>query len=130
MYLESINAQRGAGLPVALFVITVLALIVVGMGQLQQSTAGAVSLQIQSQRAFYAAESGAQVGVYKVFNGSNCAAYAETLNFGSGALSACSAAVNCSAQSNGSEELLTITSSGQCGSGPDLARRQIEVRVR
>lgn len=53
MYPERLHHQQsGAGLPVALFVITVLALLVIGMAQLQESSSKAVSLQIQSQRAF------------------------------------------------------------------------------
>jgi len=59
----SLKSQTGAGLPIALFVITVLALLVIVMAQLQQGTGESLSLQIQSQRAFFAAESGAQVGV-------------------------------------------------------------------
>mgnify|MGYP003667482956 CR=1 FL=1 len=47
------NRQRGAGLPIALFIITVLALIVTSMAQQQESTGAAVSQQILSQRAFY-----------------------------------------------------------------------------
>lgn len=54
MYPEPRNLvnQGGAGLPVALFIITVLALLVTGMAQLQQASGDSVSLQIQSQRAF------------------------------------------------------------------------------
>lgn len=49
---RSPQKQQGAGLPIALFIITVLALLVVGMAQLQERSGQAVSLQIQSQRAF------------------------------------------------------------------------------
>lgn len=130
MFPDHSQKQRGAGLPVALFVITVLALIVVGMGQLQQSTGGAVSLQIQSQRAFYAAESGAQLGVYEVLDGSGCSAVTASVSFSHGALSNCSAQLACSPESNGTEQLYTVSSTGQCGSGADFASRKIEVRVR
>jgi MSHA biogenesis protein MshP len=62
MYPEnSYKQQAGAGLPIAIFIVTVLSLIVLGMSQLQESSGKAISLQIQSQRAFFAAESGAQV---------------------------------------------------------------------
>lgn len=53
MYPEKCSKyQNGAGLPIALFIITVLSLIVLSMGQLQESSGKAISLQIQSQRAF------------------------------------------------------------------------------
>lgn len=122
--------QAGAGLPLALFVITVLALIVAGMAQLQQSTAGAVSLQVQSQRAFYAAESGVQVGVYNVLNNNSCASAGGALDFNNGALSNCAANLNCSSRSSGGITVFTVTSRGVCGAGPDRAERTIEVRVR
>ena len=126
--------QRGAGLPVAIFIITVLALIVIGMAQLQQSSGDAVSLQIQSQRAFYAAESGAQIAVRKVLEADSCGAISSPLIFGAGALSDCSAALDCESVSaaigGGGNTVFTIESVGQCGAGPDGARRIVEVRVR
>lgn len=126
--------QRGAGLPVAIFVITVLALIVIGMSQLQQSSGDAVSLQIQSQRAFYAAESGAQIAVRKVLDADDCGAISSPINFGAGALSACSASLSCesatAAIGGGGNTVYSIESTGQCGTGPDSASRLVEVRVR
>lgn len=128
--------QRGAGLPVALFVITVLALIVAGMSQLQEGSARSVSLQIQSQRAFFAAESGAQVGVFEVLGASDCAAVTSPLAFNSAGLGDCEAVLSCSSldadiEGNSAlETIYTITSTGQCGAGSDFAAREVEVRVR
>lgn len=132
--------QRGAGLPIALFVITVLSLIVVGMAQLQQSSAQSISLQIQSQRAFFAAESGAQVAVAQVFAG-GCASVTNQ-NFSTAGLRSCSATLQCSNPPQGfdangdgdtndpGELVYTLTSTGVCGTGPDRAQRVVEVRVR
>lgn len=130
------SSQRGAGLPVALFIITVLALLVVGMAQLQESSGRSVSLQIQSQRAFLAAESGAQVGVAQVLDGASCAALTSPKNFSATGLNGCRAQVSCDSvqadiEGNSAlETVYTITSAGQCGSGFDGARRVVEVRVR
>lgn len=127
--------QRGAGLPIALFIITVLALLVIGMAQLQQAGGESVSLQIQSQRAFFAAESGAQVGVREVLDAGNCSAISSEVSFSSSGLNGCRAALSCeSVTANisgpGGNTVFSIESRGQCGAGPDRASRVVEVRVR
>lgn len=129
-----LDKQRGAGLPVAIFVITVLALLVAGMAQLQESGAQSVSLQIQSQRAFYAAESGAQVAAADALYNSVCDAGPKSLDYTEAGLISCSADLSCSVEEvdiNGDgndESVYTIKSVGQCGSGAAL--RTVEVRVR
>ncbi|MCR8916421.1 hypothetical protein FDP08_19865 [Marinobacter panjinensis] len=136
------NRQNGAGLPVALFIITVLALLVLGMAQLQESSSESVSLQIQSQRAFFAAESGAQAGVASVLNDADppsvCPALGSSwsVNFPSAALAGCEAAIFCSSADtpgiggSGGNRIYSLASTGQCGSGPDRAERSVEVRFR
>ncbi|XOZ33305.1 hypothetical protein ACMDCT_14005 [Halomonadaceae bacterium KBTZ08] len=133
---RSFRCQRGAGLPVAIFLITVLALIAVAMTQLQQSTGASMGQQILSQRAFYAAESGAQVAVTEVLGGGSCSAMTSNLNFSDGALKGCEAALTCQSVdgdidgSPAEETVYTIASEGKCGSGDETSRRTIEVRVR
>ncbi|MBW4936493.1 hypothetical protein [Marinobacter sp. F4206] len=133
---SSIDKQIGAGLPVALFVMTVLALLVVVMAQLQQGSAEAVSLQIQSQRALFAAESGAQVGVREALEGGSCSGITSPKTFTSSGLAGCRAVMTCesvSAELTGkspAEEIYTLTSTGQCGNGMDRAERVVEVKFR
>ncbi len=128
--------QQGAGLPLALFLITVLALLVVGMAQLQQSTGQSISLQIQSQRAFFAAESGAQVAVAEALDAASCAAVSSSLSFSAGGLASCEAVLACDAvqadiDGNSSlETVYTLSSTGRCGAGSDFAQRIVEVQVR
>ncbi|AOY88873.1 hypothetical protein BKP64_12225 [Marinobacter salinus] len=130
-----LQRQSGAGLPIALFIITVLSLLVAGMAQLQQASGESVSLQIQSQRAFFAAESGAQVGVRDVLEGGSCSALNSPISFSVPALSGCNASLACeSVTANisgpGGNTVFSIASTGQCGSGMDQAVRVVEVRVR
>lgn len=129
---RSLVRQSGAGLPVALFIITVLALIVFGMAQLQESSGQSISLQIQSQRAFYAAESGAQIGARNALISGTCTS--DTVNFDTPGLSACSATLTCDSVTanigGGGNTVYSIQSTGQCGAGADQAARVIEVRVR
>ena len=113
---QSLINQQGAGLPVAIFVVTVLALVVFSMAQIQQGSGEAVSLQIQYQ-------------------GRACPAD-WTLNFTEDALSSCSARIRCAAEDasavpgSGGDTLYTINSRGRCGGGVDAAERVVEVRVR
>lgn len=133
---QSLIKQQGAGLPVAIFVVTVLALVVFSMAQIQQGSGEAVSLQIQSQRAFFAAESGAQVAVADVLHQGRACPADWTLNFTEDALSSCSARIRCAAEDasavpgSGGDTLYTINSRGRCGGGVDAAERVVEVRVR
>lgn len=126
--------QRGAGLPVALFIITVLSLLVLGMAQLQQSSGEAISLQIQSQRAFFAAESGAQVAVGEVLQTDDCSTVPANIAFPAAALSGCWAALRCQqidvTIDSRNYLVAQVTSDGQCGGGPDEANREVEVMVR
>tara|TARA_B100002003_G_scaffold40594_1_gene36218 strand:+ start:4960 stop:5370 length:411 start_codon:yes stop_codon:yes gene_type:complete len=132
---SSFQRQSGAGLPIALFIITILALLVIGMAQLQESSGQAVSLQIQSQRAFFAAESGAQVAVRDVLEAGSCSAVSSSIAFNASALDGCSASLSCDSvtaniQGAGGDTVFSIVSTGQCGGGVDEAQRVVEVRVR
>jgi len=122
--------QKGAGLPIAIFIITVLALLVLGMAQLQESSGQSISLQILSQRAFFAAESGAQVGVARVLadpDNPQCFAN-DTLSLPSSGLSGCNASIRCTdITGNG---LFEVVSEGGCGIGSERASRTVEVRLR
>ncbi len=134
--VHSFRYQCGAGLPVAIFVITVLALIAVAMTQLQQSTGVSISQQVVSQRAFYAAESGAQVAVTEVLGAGSCSAMTSKLNFSDGALSGCRATLSCQSVQDdidggpSDETVFTLTSDGVCGQEPEQASRSVQVRVR
>ncbi len=128
--------QQGIGLPIALFVITVLALLVAGMAQLQQGTGQAVSLQVQSQRALHAAESGAQLAVAEVLDAASCTGVPAVQVFSVGALRGCQAALSCAATApvplggSSGNQVFTLVSRGQCGTGNELASRVVEVGVR
>jgi MSHA biogenesis protein MshP len=129
--------EQGAGLPVALFVITVLALIVAGMSQLQESSSAAVSQQIQSQRAFFAAESGAQVAITEALRGASCSSVStSSLSFSVSGLNGCQVTSSCNSVDvdidgdSADETVYTLSSIGQCGSGAEQVSRTVEVRAR
>jgi MSHA biogenesis protein MshP len=121
--------QRGLGLATALFVITVMALLASLIFQLIRSNTQSTQEQIQLVRAFYAAESGVQFGLNKVFPpgppAAVCAAGPTTYNLAVDGLNQCTAAVVCSSVTVDSIDYYTITSTGTCG---DVSRT-IQVRA-
>lgn len=136
MYPDSVSpitAQRGVGLPMAIFMITVLALIVATMAQMQQGAAQRVGLDALSARAFYAAESGAQIALTRLFpapDGTGGTASDFSQSFNTGGLLGCSAAVSYLTATADGTNYYRIKSIGTCGSGESMGRRVVEVRAR
>jgi len=131
--------QRGFGLPLAVFIITVLALIGAAMVALTRTGQESVASEIQSTRAFYAAESGAQIALTYVLplaGGSigvaGCNALAINPAFTTAGLEGCTASVTCSGQTVNGDEYYTLTSEGECrfGASGNTARRRIEIMAR
>lgn len=136
MYLKkNINIQQaGFGLPSALFLIVVMMLIVAAINQLNDLNAQAYGREWLSQRAFYAAETGAQTAATLALNNSEAMpvcdnTYIENLALTAVGLNACVINVSCAIQTIGSETFITLTSTGQCGTGPDQATRIVQVRL-
>ena len=119
---------RGLGLPLAIFIITVMAFIALAINELSESGAKTVGVNVLSMRAFYAAESGANVVLAAAGTGAPCNS-ATTVNITSGnmqaGLSQCRASVTCTP--NGT--VYDITSTGICGSGAEQATRIVRVRL-
>jgi len=115
--------QQGIGLPVAIFVITVLAAFVVNMGYLVQDNATGRIEYVQSLRALLAAESGGDFGLNVLFDPSDATTYS-SLSCSSTPVSysftndpgmaGCSASVSCTSSSSSGETVYTITSVGTC----------------
>ena len=130
--------QRGAGLPLAIFLITVMVLIVATIARLQQSAAEAEALDIQSARAFYAAESALQIHFADVFpeeedeedEVQSIPCDEENIfEFDAAGLSGCSVTVSCSPAGGSVPEVRVFESQAECGSGRDRAIRTLEVRA-
>ncbi|WP_018403717.1 pilus assembly PilX N-terminal domain-containing protein [Marinobacter gelidimuriae] len=138
MYPEnSYKQQAGAGLPIAIFIVTVLSLMVLGMSQLQESSGKAISLQIQSQRAFFAAESGAQVVIAGMMPADPVACPEKPpefieVPFAVEGLANCTAKVLVSSNKCTPDSgVVTVKSLGVCGiDTPEEARRTVEIRLR
>lgn len=128
--------QQGFGLPMALFVITVLAVIISSMSALQNNAASSGALQVQAHRALFTAESGIEASLNLLIPpdgslGRACATvpYYE-YTFTETGLNGCTATVTCTSINVNGENIYTLTSEGTCGSGVDLGTRTLEVRAK
>jgi MSHA biogenesis protein MshP len=139
MYLNKIpinnfNRQAGLGLPSAIFLIVVMTLIVASLNQLNELNAQAYGREWLSQRAFYAAESGAQAAAVFMLNSSEAepvcdASFINNVSLAAAGFSSCNINVACDSQTISSETYITLTSTGSCGTGADQATRIVQVRL-
>jgi MSHA biogenesis protein MshP len=140
MYLNKIrninnfNRQAGLGLPAAIFLIVVMILIVASINQLNELNAQAYGREWLSQRAFYAAESGAQTAAVLMLNGLETAPtcdanFINNLSLTAAGLNSCIINVACGSQTISSETYITLTSTSSCGTGADQATRIVQVRL-
>ena len=133
MFLDSKNTQ-GFGLPAAIFVITVLSMIVAAISSLGESSSVAFGQDINSIKAFYAAESGAEIGLARKFAVTGaiagCASSIYVDSSGLTGLNGCSVTVDCSSATVNGIDYYTLISTATCGNGPDAAQRVVEVRAK
>lgn len=127
----SSQQQRGFSLPVAIFILVIMSLLGAGIVSILQSSQDSLATEVLSTRAFYAAESGAQVTLGQLFDlaggAANCAASYPALDFTSTGLVSCSASTTCSSSTIGTRTFYTITSTGNCASSGYTATRTIQI---
>lgn len=123
--------QAGIGLPVAIFIITIMGLIAAAVNQMGDTSSQAYVQNVLSTRAFYAAESGAQLRAQSVLSATPCNCGADlTYTFANTVkgLYLCSAETSCTEFLANSETYCTIESIGRCDNL--TAQRTVEVRVK
>ena len=118
--------QTGIGLATAIFIVTVMALMAVGINQLVRQNAQTFEEEVNLTRSFYAAETGAGFAMngiyppeeYPTYGGTTCAGTPGTpvtYSFTVEGLNQCTAEVHCTNVSTGGSNYLTIESTGSCG---------------
>ena len=137
------HQQSGFSIMSALFIVVILALIgsyIVSLGSL---TAASGNLTIQGTKAYFAARSGLEWGIYKVapLSGSggsgppyNCPTSPTTLTFSQGGLKGFQTVVTCTqnafTEGGVNYNIFQINSVGQYGTaGADFALRQLYITV-
>lgn len=129
--------QRGFGLPFAIFVLVILGLVGLAIAELEQTSAEGVVFDVQSTRAYLAAQSGAELGLNRLLpplaSQRDCTdgffSAGPSVSFVDPGLEACAATVSCRVDVIGGQDYFTLTSRGVCGSGFERAERVIEVGV-
>ena len=126
--------QSGIGLPAAIFVITLMAVIAVAVNQLLSQNAQTFEEELNLTRAFYAAESGAGFVMNTVFppeeyptygTTSECISTEREYDFTVAGLNQCSATVTCTPITIGTTNYATIESKGVCGD----VERTVQIRT-
>jgi MSHA biogenesis protein MshP len=122
--------QRGIGLIAAIFLIVVVAVLVAAITRMVRTSAQAFAQDVTTHRAFLAAESGAQLGLNRVFAPAGVPACATwTWDLAGVGLAGCQALVDCRSEVVGGTPLYTVESSGRCDAGGLVAERQVLVRA-
>jgi MSHA biogenesis protein MshP len=123
--------QAGIGLPVAIFIITIMSLIAAAVNQIGATSSQSYTQNLLSSRAFYAAESGAQLRTQSALSTLPCvcggAAVVEYVFTVTG-LNQCKAVTTCSNFVANGATFCTISSVGSCDN--TNAQRTVEVRVK
>lgn len=148
MYPNLEFRQRGFSLPIAVFILVIMALLAAGIVQLSSQSNLSAAQEELSNRAFYAAESGASWAMSKLFFnavGSADRAFSDVACDNIGAppnisstlgLVSCTLSVSCAcldvggacaSQAVGQPNYYTVVSTGTCGSGQVQGVRTIEV---
>jgi len=137
--MTPLRTQRGLGLPAAVFVITLLAVLAVAINALVSQNDAAFEEEVLLTRAFYAAESGAGFGLNALFppaefpgyaSGAgalpgDCAVADDTYALVAPGLNACTAVVSCEVDATVADvDYYTITSVGTCAD----VTRTVQVR--
>lgn len=129
--LERRGRQRGIGLMAAIFLIVVVAALLVAITGLVRTSSDAFAQDTVSHRALLAAESGAQLGLNRVFAPAGTGACGSwSWDMGTVGLPACRADVACRSEVVGGTPHYTIESDGRCDTGGVAAERRILVRAK
>ena len=128
--------QHGFSLILVLFLLVVVSMLVVAMARLNSGGQQAVSQEILSVRAFWAAESGAQAMAMRTFLIDGAVPIAcpadFSINFPAAAtgLNGCAANVSCQVVSAAGRTVFTVSSIGTCDGGTERSSRRIDVALR
>ncbi len=125
----TLRKQGGFAIAAAIFLIVVLALLAAGMVQISSTSHTSLSQEYTSARAYLAARSGLQWGMYQaIYGGSGNA----SMTFSGGALAGTQASVSSSSTNVDGNTFYTIDATGTYGSSsdPEYSRRRLRLRFK
>lgn len=139
----NMKQQQGSMLVIALFIIIVMSLLAATLSRIMSSTADSVANEVYSAKAYYAAESGMEFGIYQILrNNVVCETFpviAPTSDVmsvqldisGEAGLENCTVEVTCQIiPVDGSNNQHYLTSTGICDGGKIVAQHQVEAEVK
>ena len=135
MYLNY-YAQRGSALVIAVFVIVVMLALALSMARLLSSSAESVVYEVQGNRSLFAAQSGLELALPKLFPLGATAATAcpanisNPVSFSDAALNGCSVTVSCTAYPPTQPEVFRLSSRSECIANEFTTSRSVQVEVR
>jgi len=133
--------QQGSMLVIAIFIIVVISLLAASLSRILSSTADSVANEVYSAKAYFAADSGMEYGIYQVLNGLVCADFStdvpnETDITGFDisdevGLENCDVEIRCQTINlpDNSEQYYLI-STGTCDGGKIIAEHKVEAEVK
>lgn len=133
----SASYQQGFLIPAALIVIVGLAALALSISRLSSQAGNSSFREAISAQTFYAAESGVQLGMSRIFFPSavrttadtNCGLLnGTTIPFNVAGLQGCSTTINCQLNTNAANSVsfYTVSSSANCGAGDIRSERIIQ----
>ncbi len=128
-----VSYQRGISMAFLLFIVVILSLLAAGLVRLSGQSNLSNAQQVISTRAFFAAESGANIQAMAIFpiNGAAGSCVNQVYNFNQNGLNNCTSTTTCTNITVNTDNYYQITSAGQCNSGQPLqATRTIEIRLK
>jgi MSHA biogenesis protein MshP len=126
-----LHRQRGSSLVMALFIIVLMSVLILALGRQLISATSAVSIEVQGNRAFNAAQSGLQLGLVQLFpinTTASCAAVTPSFSFTQPGLQSCTATLSCLRVNNPdatARPLYRLTSAGRCQTGEITSSRVV-----
>jgi len=137
-WINSRKQQQGFSLPVAIFIIVIMAMIGIGMVQLSNQNTRSSLQEEFSNRAFYAAESGASYALNRLLGAAGNAPLAastaactalngSSLTFNAQGLQGCRTSFQCDVQNAGGATYYNVSSAGRCVAGSIQAQRTVLV---
>ena len=125
------HVSRGSSLVMALFIIVLMSALLLALGRQLISASTSVSIEVQGNRAFNAAQSGLQLGLGQLFplnSTASCAAVSASFSFSQPGLQNCTATLNCIQVSHpdvAARPLYRLTSAGNCLGGDIRSSRVV-----
>ncbi|PHR86440.1 MAG: hypothetical protein COA76_15335 [Moritella sp.] len=129
--------QQGSMLVIAVFIIVVISLLAASLSRILSSTADSVANEVYSAKAYFAADSGMEYGIYRVLKGTlACNTFPVSPSItpfvidGEAGLENCDVEIRCQTITAGSNTQYYLISTGTCDGGKIVAEHKVEAEVK